>query len=162
MLAVFVPLTVVATAFSPEGRLSTAVAMSVSFAVIIGLVMVMWSHRPAWFSSPVGPLKDLDPDERWLVSRAVRSGQAVPDPRLAQVALNFARRDARDAWVIIAASGVSLAIRIWTVTDARTAVGRGIEILGALLWLGSLAYGVRRLIRARRSEAATVEVLRLG
>jgi hypothetical protein len=107
-------------------------------------------------------LKDLDPDERWLVSRAVSSGQAVTDLRLAPVALNLARRYARAAWVMIGVSGVNLAIRIWTVTDAPTTAGRRLEILGALLWLGSLAYGVRRLIRARRAEAASVEVLRLS
>jgi hypothetical protein len=159
MLGVFVPLTVVATAATPDNRLFTAVAMTTAFAVLIVVVMVAWSYRPAWFVEWSGPLKDLDLEHRRLVMRAVRSGQTVADPTLAPVAAAVAGRTARSAWLMIGAGGLSVAIRVWSLAGSHGATARLLGLLSTALWLGYLAFGVHRLVRARRAEAANRQVL---
>jgi hypothetical protein len=154
MLAVFVPLTVVGTAATPGYRMFTGIAMTSAFAVLIVLVMAMWTYRPAWFVAWPRPLKDLDAEDRRLVLRAVRSGEAVADPTLAGAATAHAGRTARWAWLIIAAGGLNLAIRAWGLADARSTAVAVLRVLSAGLWIGYLAYGVHRLVRARRAEAA--------
>jgi hypothetical protein len=159
MLSVFAPLTAVATAVTPRNRMFTAAAMTTAFTVLIVIVLVMWSYRPAWFATRPGPLKGLELGERRLVIRAVRSGQALADPRLAHVASSFAGRVVRASWLMIGAAAISLAIRVWSLAGAQSALARVFGVLSAGLWLGCLAYGIRRLTRARRAAAANFEVL---
>lgn len=159
MLGVFVPLTVVGTAATPGNRLFTAVAMTVAFTILILLVMALWSYRPAWLVRWAGPLKDLDPEDRRLVTRAVRSGEAVADPRLAQVAASVAGRTARAMWLVLVPSGLNAAVRVWSLAEAHSTAARVLEALSVVFWLGYPVYGITLLLRARRSEAANLAVL---
>ena len=119
MLAVFVPVTVVATALTPGNRLFTAVTMSATFSVLIVIVIALWRFRPAWFVAGPGPMKDLDPEERLQVTQAVRSGHALTDRRLAEVASVVAVGTVRVAWLTIAVGGFNLAVRAWSLAVDR-------------------------------------------
>lgn len=159
MLGVFVPLTVAATAATQDNRLGTAVMMTAAFTVLIILVMALWSYRPAWVTRWAGPLKDLNPEDRRLVTRAVRSGEAVADPRLAQVAASVAGRMARAAWVVVGSAGLGVAIRAWLLADAHSIAVGILEALGVAFWGSLVIYGIRLRTRARRAEAANLAVL---
>jgi hypothetical protein len=160
MLAVFVPLTVVATAFTPGRRLFTAVAMTTVFTVLVVVIMAMWTFRPAWFVAWAGPMNDLHPEARQLVTRAVRLGEAVADPSLAQVTSTLARRSVRSAWVLIGAAALNIAIRVWFLAHARSASAWVLGTMRAGLWCGFLGLGVNRLIRSRRALFANLRVLK--
>jgi hypothetical protein len=160
MLAVFVPLTVVGTAATPDNRLSTALMMSVAFTVLIILVMAFWSYRPAWVARWAGSLKELSPEDRRLVTRAVRSGEAVADPRLAQVAAAVAGRTARAMWLVIVATGLNGAIRVLSLAESHSTAGRVLYALSAVFWLIYPLYGIHLLFQARRAEAANLAVPR--
>jgi len=119
MLGVFVPLTVVATAATPNNRLGAAVMLTVPFTVLIILVMALWSYRPAWVKRWMGPLKELDLEDRRVVIRAVRLGEAVADPRLARVAASVAGRTVRRAWLTIGLDGLMAAVLAWSFADGN-------------------------------------------
>jgi hypothetical protein len=150
---------VVATAATPENRLSTAVMMTAAFTVLIIIVMALWSYRPAWVTRWTGPLKELAPEDRQLVIRAVRLGESVFDPRLAQVAVAAADRTARRAWLMIGAGGLMVGVRAWSLVDSDSTAGRVMGALSAAFWLACLVYGIRLRSRACRAEAANLAVL---
>ena len=154
MLAVFVPLTVVASVTSPGDRLLTAVAMVVAFTAIVIIVMGLWDYRPSWWMRWAGLLQDLEPEERRLVSAAARSGQALDDPRLAGVAAALAGRTVWATWILIAAGAVNLAIRLGLLMGARDGRSLAVDVLTVGAWVAYLAFWIHQLVRARRAEAA--------
>lgn len=156
MLGVFVPLTVVASAAS-QNRLFTALAMTIGFAVLTVIVMALWDYRPSWFAGwAAGPLKELDREERQLVTRAVRSGAALADPRLARVASLAAGRTVRAMWLAIGAAGLNVALRVGLLLGTRNGVAFAFGVLIAGVSLALLAYAGHLLGKARRAEAANL------
>jgi hypothetical protein len=150
MLVMFVPLTVVATVASPGDRVLTALAMTVAFTAVVIVVLGLWDHRPSWWGI------DLDPEERRLVSAAVRSGEALGDPRLARVASTVAGRTARAMWFMIAAGAVNLLIRLGFLLGGGDGRSLILDVLAAGAWVAYLAFWINLMARARRAEAANL------
>jgi hypothetical protein len=158
MLGVFVPLTAVATLGTPGNRLFTGMAMTGGFTVLIAIVMALWNYRPKWVTNLAGPIKDLDPGERRLVAAALRSGQPLADPRLAQIAVEVARRTAKAAWLMLAASALNLVLRVALLVGEGGGTALMLGLLSVGLAVALVAYAIYLRKRARRAEAANLEV----
>ncbi|MCA1694037.1 MAG: hypothetical protein LC749_04530, partial [Actinobacteria bacterium] len=65
----------------------------------------------------------------------------------------------RRAWLDIAAGGLMVALRAWSLAGTHSTASRVVGALNAALWVGYLVYGIRLRSRARRAEAANLAVL---
>jgi hypothetical protein len=141
-----------------------AIFGGIFFALFFGAAMarILWKRWPG--------AKDLSSTDRVTVSRVVRRGENIDDPRLAPAVLDYAavvsrtqKREHRDRWVLWIFAGLTLILAM-----GETLVGptRGAVFWWVLvvLWVGLLVWLPRKRARtlSHASQAATAASRLLG
>jgi hypothetical protein len=140
--------------------------------VITGLIVATVMAASFYASLGRGPthLSGLNYGQRNAVTRAVRLGRGVDDPALAEATIRHAgwvQRSARPqgwmivlVWSLLGASGLALvAALVWGDTYVAFAGALSVVVWTVILLVGPRVER-RRLARAQKAEAETVE--RLG
>jgi len=145
MLAVFVPVGVLAIAFTPGDRAAVALGLTAAFAAVIGVTAAVFRYRPEWTVG--GPVRNLDPDDRRRVAHAVRSGEAT-DARLAPAVAYSSR------WMM-GLSAFMLVDSVVMVADRLASFGGAADLIAVVTWSVAGAFFAVTLVRARRALEAS-------